>query len=108
MNSKVLNGSQRVVMDGVLSNDECRELLRLTNVSATTLSPAYMLTALCPCVDPIMPMCWPYTCTSSINVPKPWVSYSPHTWYTLQHLHPIDPASSVPLLPPQPPMPRNS
>lgn len=36
MNSKVLNGSQRVVMDGVLSNDECRELLRLTNAAATS------------------------------------------------------------------------
>lgn len=32
MNSKVLNGSQRVVMDGVISADECRELQRLTNV----------------------------------------------------------------------------
>lgn len=32
MNSKVLNGSQRVVMDGVVSEDECRELQRLTNV----------------------------------------------------------------------------
>uniref|UniRef100_A0A452VJD6 procollagen-proline 3-dioxygenase n=1 Tax=Ursus maritimus TaxID=29073 RepID=A0A452VJD6_URSMA len=31
MNSKVLNGSQRVVMDGVISADECRELQRLTN-----------------------------------------------------------------------------
>lgn len=35
MNSKVLNGSQRVVMDGVISDDECRELQRLTNVSGT-------------------------------------------------------------------------
>ncbi|KFP74818.1 Prolyl 3-hydroxylase 1, partial [Acanthisitta chloris] len=33
MNSKVLNGSQRVVVDGVLSAEECRELQRLTNVS---------------------------------------------------------------------------
>ena len=32
MTSKVLNGSQRVVMDGVISDDECRELQRLTNV----------------------------------------------------------------------------
>lgn len=32
MNSKVLNGSQRVVMDGLISDDECRELQRLTNV----------------------------------------------------------------------------
>lgn len=32
MNSKVLNGSQRVVMDGVISAEECRELQRLTNV----------------------------------------------------------------------------
>lgn len=35
MNSKVLNGSQRVVMDGVISADECRELQRLTNVRET-------------------------------------------------------------------------
>lgn len=33
MNSKTLNGSQRVVVDGVLSAEECRELQRLTNVS---------------------------------------------------------------------------
>uniref|UniRef100_A0A480V421 Prolyl 3-hydroxylase 1 isoform 1 n=1 Tax=Sus scrofa TaxID=9823 RepID=A0A480V421_PIG len=32
MNSKVLNGSQRVVMDGVISAEECRALQRLTNV----------------------------------------------------------------------------
>ncbi|KFQ06622.1 Prolyl 3-hydroxylase 1, partial [Leptosomus discolor] len=36
MNSKALNGSQRVVVDGVLSAEECRELQRLTNVSAGT------------------------------------------------------------------------
>lgn len=36
MNSKALNGSQRVVVDGVLSAEECRELQRLTNVSART------------------------------------------------------------------------
>ncbi|XP_027714257.1 prolyl 3-hydroxylase 1-like [Vombatus ursinus] len=35
MNSRVLNGSQRVVMDGVISADECRELQRLTNAAAT-------------------------------------------------------------------------
>lgn len=35
MNSRVLNGSQRVVMDGVISDDECRELQRLTNVRET-------------------------------------------------------------------------
>ncbi|KAB0402056.1 hypothetical protein E2I00_001184, partial [Balaenoptera physalus] len=35
MTSKVLNGSQRVVMDGVISDDECRELQRLTNAAAT-------------------------------------------------------------------------
>lgn len=34
MNSKALNGSQRVVVDGVLSAEECQELQRLTNVSA--------------------------------------------------------------------------
>lgn len=36
MNSKALNGSQRVVVDGLLSAEECRELQRLTNVSART------------------------------------------------------------------------
>ncbi|XP_051843883.1 prolyl 3-hydroxylase 1 [Antechinus flavipes] len=35
MSSKVLNGSQRVVMDGVISDDECRQLQRLTNAAAT-------------------------------------------------------------------------
>ncbi|XP_007110113.1 prolyl 3-hydroxylase 1 [Physeter macrocephalus] len=35
MTSKVLNGSQRVVMDGVISDEECRELQRLTNAAAT-------------------------------------------------------------------------
>lgn len=34
MNSRVLNGSQRVVMDGVISDVECLELQRLTNVRA--------------------------------------------------------------------------
>lgn len=38
MNSKVLNGSQRVVMDGVISEDECQELQRLTNVSVNPAS----------------------------------------------------------------------
>ncbi|KAK2498203.1 hypothetical protein MC885_016223 [Smutsia gigantea] len=36
MNSRVLNGSQRVVMDGVISDDECLELQRLTNAAATS------------------------------------------------------------------------
>uniref|UniRef100_A0A8C9A6X0 procollagen-proline 3-dioxygenase n=1 Tax=Prolemur simus TaxID=1328070 RepID=A0A8C9A6X0_PROSS len=36
MNSRLLNGSQRVVMDGVISDDECRELQRLTNAAATS------------------------------------------------------------------------
>uniref|UniRef100_A0A8D0ZTI6 procollagen-proline 3-dioxygenase n=2 Tax=Sus scrofa TaxID=9823 RepID=A0A8D0ZTI6_PIG len=36
MNSKVLNGSQRVVMDGVISAEECRALQRLTNAAATS------------------------------------------------------------------------
>ncbi|XP_025839509.2 prolyl 3-hydroxylase 1 [Vulpes vulpes] len=36
MNSRVLNGSQRVVMDGVISPEECRELQRLTNAAATS------------------------------------------------------------------------
>uniref|UniRef100_A0A2I3GE92 procollagen-proline 3-dioxygenase n=1 Tax=Nomascus leucogenys TaxID=61853 RepID=A0A2I3GE92_NOMLE len=36
MNSKLLNGSQRVVMDGVISDHECQELQRLTNVAATS------------------------------------------------------------------------
>uniref|UniRef100_A0A8D0BPN0 procollagen-proline 3-dioxygenase n=1 Tax=Salvator merianae TaxID=96440 RepID=A0A8D0BPN0_SALMN len=35
MNSKLLNGSQRVVVDGVLSEEECRALQRLTNAAAT-------------------------------------------------------------------------
>ncbi|XP_069731015.1 prolyl 3-hydroxylase 1 [Phaenicophaeus curvirostris] len=35
MNSKALNGSQRVVVDGVLSDEECRELQRLTNAAAS-------------------------------------------------------------------------
>ncbi|XP_051027551.1 prolyl 3-hydroxylase 1 [Acomys russatus] len=36
MNSKALNGSQRVVMDGVISDAECQELQRLTNAAATS------------------------------------------------------------------------
>nr|XP_020026617.1 prolyl 3-hydroxylase 1 isoform X2 [Castor canadensis] len=36
MNSKLLNGSQRVVMDGVISDNECQELQRLTNAAATS------------------------------------------------------------------------
>ncbi|XP_054857478.1 prolyl 3-hydroxylase 1 [Eublepharis macularius] len=35
MNSKSLNGSQRVVVDGVLSDEECRALQRLTNAAAS-------------------------------------------------------------------------
>ncbi|KAM9299317.1 prolyl 3-hydroxylase 1 [Gastrophryne carolinensis] len=35
MNSKTLNGSQRVVTDGLISEDECRELMRLTNAAAS-------------------------------------------------------------------------
>uniref|UniRef100_A0A8C4KKA1 procollagen-proline 3-dioxygenase n=1 Tax=Dromaius novaehollandiae TaxID=8790 RepID=A0A8C4KKA1_DRONO len=35
MNSKALNGSQRVVVDGVLSAEECRELQRLSNAAAS-------------------------------------------------------------------------
>uniref|UniRef100_A0A6J0UUQ0 procollagen-proline 3-dioxygenase n=1 Tax=Pogona vitticeps TaxID=103695 RepID=A0A6J0UUQ0_9SAUR len=35
MNSKLLNGSQRVVVDGLLSEEECRALQRLTNAAAT-------------------------------------------------------------------------
>ncbi|XP_064253074.1 prolyl 3-hydroxylase 1 isoform X2 [Passer domesticus] len=35
MNSKALNGTQRVVVDGVLSAEECRELQRLTNAAAS-------------------------------------------------------------------------
>ncbi|KAI5622959.1 prolyl 3-hydroxylase 1 [Silurus asotus] len=34
MTSKTLNGSQRVVMDGVITADECRELHRLSNTAA--------------------------------------------------------------------------
>ncbi|XP_075762972.1 prolyl 3-hydroxylase 1 isoform X2 [Pelodiscus sinensis] len=35
MNSRQLNGSQRVVVDGVISEDECRELQKLTNEAAS-------------------------------------------------------------------------
>ncbi|KAM8927282.1 prolyl 3-hydroxylase 1 [Pelodytes ibericus] len=35
MNSKTLNGSQRVVTDGLISEEECRDLLRLTNAAAS-------------------------------------------------------------------------
>lgn len=54
MNSKVLNGSQRVVMDGVISDDECQELQRLTNVRnpvtalLPTLSAKHLLGAAVP------------------------------------------------------------
>ncbi|MCJ8744626.1 hypothetical protein PDJAM_G00120790 [Pangasius djambal] len=34
MTSKALNGSQRVVLDGVITEDECRELHRLSNTAA--------------------------------------------------------------------------
>ncbi|CAL8340439.1 unnamed protein product [Lota lota] len=34
MTSKELNGSQRVLLDGVISDDECRELHRLSNAAA--------------------------------------------------------------------------
>lgn len=37
MTSKQLNGSQRVLLDKVISDDECRELQRLSNVSPPTL-----------------------------------------------------------------------
>lgn len=33
MTSTQLNGSQRVLLDGVITDDECRELQRLSNVS---------------------------------------------------------------------------
>lgn len=33
MTSGQLNGSQRVMLDGVISDDECRELHHLSNVS---------------------------------------------------------------------------
>ncbi|XP_063292779.1 prolyl 3-hydroxylase 1 [Pelobates fuscus] len=35
MNSKTLNGSQRVVTDGVISEEECRDLLRLSNAASS-------------------------------------------------------------------------
>ncbi|XP_053137483.1 prolyl 3-hydroxylase 1 [Hemicordylus capensis] len=35
MNSKLLNGSQRVVVDGLISDEECRALQRLTNAAAS-------------------------------------------------------------------------
>ncbi|XP_071017048.1 prolyl 3-hydroxylase 1-like isoform X2 [Oncorhynchus clarkii lewisi] len=34
MSSKQLNGSQRVLLDGFISDDECRELTRLSNAAA--------------------------------------------------------------------------
>ncbi|KAG7263047.1 hypothetical protein CRUP_036449 [Coryphaenoides rupestris] len=34
MTSRQLNGSQRVLLDGVISDDECRELQRLSNAAA--------------------------------------------------------------------------
>ncbi|XP_060767027.1 prolyl 3-hydroxylase 1 [Neoarius graeffei] len=34
MTSKALNGSQRIVLDGVITDDECRELHRLSNTAA--------------------------------------------------------------------------
>uniref|UniRef100_A0A8C8DDN6 procollagen-proline 3-dioxygenase n=1 Tax=Oncorhynchus tshawytscha TaxID=74940 RepID=A0A8C8DDN6_ONCTS len=34
MSSKQLNGSQRVLLDGFISNDECRELTHLSNAAA--------------------------------------------------------------------------
>ncbi|XP_070701611.1 prolyl 3-hydroxylase 1 [Pempheris klunzingeri] len=34
MTSKQLNGSQRVLLDGVITDDECRELQRLSNAAA--------------------------------------------------------------------------
>lgn len=43
MNSKVLNGSQRVVIDGVISDEECQELQRLTNVRVILLPSASLL-----------------------------------------------------------------
>lgn len=33
MTSQQLNGSERVLLDGVITDDECRELQRLSNVS---------------------------------------------------------------------------
>lgn len=33
MTAQQLNGSQRVLLDGVISDDECRELQQLSNVS---------------------------------------------------------------------------
>ena len=33
MTSKMLNGTERVLLDGVTTEDECRELHRLSNVS---------------------------------------------------------------------------
>lgn len=35
MSSKQLNGSQRVLLDGFISEGECRELTRLSNVSGS-------------------------------------------------------------------------
>ncbi|CAI9584544.1 unnamed protein product, partial [Staurois parvus] len=41
MNSQTLNGSQRVVTDGVISEDQCRDLLRLTNAALGSAGDGY-------------------------------------------------------------------
>lgn len=45
MTSKQLNGSQRVLLDEVISDDDCRELQRLSNVSPSEkeLRPGWLL-----------------------------------------------------------------
>lgn len=47
MTSKQLNGSQRVLLDKVISDDECRELQRLSNVSHSSLPPSVCLLSFC-------------------------------------------------------------
>ncbi|KAK7907418.1 hypothetical protein WMY93_016030 [Mugilogobius chulae] len=43
MTSKQLNGSERVLLDGVVSDDECRELQRLSNAAALKIMKAVKL-----------------------------------------------------------------
>lgn len=45
MTSNALNGSERVVLDGVVTDDECRELHRLSNASvqASDITKSYLI-----------------------------------------------------------------
>lgn len=48
MTEKQLNGSQRVLLDKVISEDQCRELQRLSNVSYNTAIGASLGFFCCP------------------------------------------------------------